>query len=57
MALVAPLLRTWFWLIVPLWITVHTLFSLINETLHVYRADVVDPLARGDLLGDRLGQG
>ncbi len=28
-----PLLRTWFWLIVPLWITVHTLFSLINESL------------------------
>jgi hypothetical protein len=28
-----PLLRTWFVLMVPLWITVHVLFSLINESL------------------------
>jgi hypothetical protein len=28
-----PLLRTWFILIVPLWLVVHTLFSLINESL------------------------
>ena len=27
------LLRVWFWLIVPLWIVVHVLASLINETV------------------------
>jgi hypothetical protein len=27
------LLKTWFWLIVPLWITVHVLSALINESL------------------------
>jgi hypothetical protein len=28
-----PLLKTWFWLIVPLWISVHVLYALINESL------------------------
>jgi hypothetical protein len=28
-----PLLKLWFWLIVPLWITVHVLSALINESL------------------------
>jgi len=28
-----PLLKTWFWLIVPLWISVHVLSALINESL------------------------
>jgi hypothetical protein len=28
-----PLLKIWFWLIVPLWITVHVVSALINESL------------------------
>src|SRR5712691_6572708 len=28
-----PLLKIWFWLIVPLWISVHVLSALINESL------------------------